>query len=54
MFGERIAHGTPFRLAIEEGLVSPQHMVQIGLRGGITGEDEVVNTLLWGQKQVAS
>ena len=32
MFGEPIAHGTPFRRAIEEGLVEPARMVQIGLR----------------------
>ncbi len=32
MFGERIAHGTPFRRAIEEQLVDPKRMVQIGLR----------------------
>ena len=32
MFGERIAHGTPFRRAIEEGLVDPNRMAQIGLR----------------------
>ncbi|MFQ3304204.1 agmatinase [Candidatus Njordibacter sp. Uisw_039] len=32
MFGERIAHGTPFRRAIEENLVDPKRMVQIGLR----------------------
>jgi len=32
MFGERIAHGTPFRRAIEENLVVPKRMVQIGLR----------------------
>ncbi|HUF86597.1 MAG TPA: agmatinase [Thermohalobaculum sp.] len=40
MFGERIAHGTPFRRAIEEGLIEPARMVQIGLRGsGYTAED---------------
>ena len=32
MFGEPIAHGTIFRRAIEEGLVDPNKMVQIGLR----------------------
>jgi len=32
MFGERIAHGTIFRRAIEEGLIDPHRMVQIGLR----------------------
>jgi len=32
MFGEKIAHGTIFRRAIEEGLIEPGKMVQIGLR----------------------
>jgi len=32
MFGERVAHGTIFRRAIEEGLVVPEKMTQIGLR----------------------
>lgn len=33
MNGEKIAHGTPFRRAFEEGLLDPQRVVQIGLRG---------------------
>lgn len=33
MFGERIAHGTPFRRAVEDGAVDPRRAVQIGLRG---------------------
>ena len=32
MFGEKIAHGTIFRRAVEEGLVDANKMVQIGLR----------------------
>ena len=32
MFGEPVTHGTPFRRAIEEGLIEPTRMVQIGLR----------------------
>lgn len=32
MFGEKIAHGTIFRRAIEEGLIEPTKMTQIGLR----------------------
>lgn len=32
MFGERITHGTIFRRAIEEGLIEPAKMFQIGLR----------------------
>jgi len=40
MFGEDIAHGTPFRRAFEEGLLAPEHVFQIGLRGtGYTAED---------------
>jgi guanidinobutyrase len=40
MFGEEIAHGTPFRRAFEEGLLDADHVFQIGLRGtGYTAED---------------
>lgn len=33
MFGEEIAHGTPFRRAHEEGLLQSDKVFQIGLRG---------------------
>ena len=33
MFGEPIAHGTPFRRALEENLIDSTRVVQIGLRG---------------------
>lgn len=33
MFGEKINHGTPFRRAVEEGLLDCSRVVQIGLRG---------------------
>jgi len=33
MFGEPITHGTPFRRAVEEGLLQGERVVQIGLRG---------------------
>jgi guanidinobutyrase len=40
MFGERVTHGTIFRRAIEEQLIDPAHMVQIGLRAtGYAAED---------------
>lgn len=40
MFGEKIAHGTPFRRAYEEKLLTPSRVWQIGLRGtGYTAED---------------
>ncbi|MGI9303707.1 MAG: agmatinase [Gammaproteobacteria bacterium] len=40
MFGERIAHGTPFRRVIEERLVDPNRMVQIGLRASGYAADD--------------
>ena len=52
LFGEKITHGTTFRRAIEDGLVSPQHMVQIGLRGGGAGQSDIDSTYQWGMKQV--
>ena len=40
MFGEPVAHGTIFRRAIEEKLVDPRSMFQIGLRAtGYAAED---------------
>jgi len=33
MFGEKIAHGTPFRRAFEDGCLQPDKVFQIGLRG---------------------
>ncbi|WP_322092912.1 agmatinase [Paraburkholderia bannensis] len=40
MYGEKIAHGTPFRRAVEEGLLDCDRVVQIGLRGtGYHAED---------------
>jgi len=40
MFGERIAHGTPFRRAVEEGLLDCKRAVQIGLRATGYGPDD--------------
>ena len=40
MFGERLAHGTPFRRAMEEGLLDGNRVVQIGLRGTGYSADE--------------
>jgi len=40
MFGEKVAHGTPFRRAVEEGLLDPHRVVQIGMRGtGYAADD---------------
>jgi len=40
MFGEGIAHGTPFRRAVEEGLLACDRVAQIGLRATGYGPDD--------------
>ena len=37
--GERYHHGTPFRRAVEEGLLDPQRTIQIGIRGARSDAD---------------
>ncbi len=40
MFGESIAHGTPFRRAVEAGVLDTKRCIQIGLRGtGYAADD---------------
>lgn len=40
-FGDNpYTHGTPFRRAVEEGLLNPRRVVQIGIRGSIYDPDE--------------
>jgi guanidinopropionase len=38
--GEKYTHGTPFRRAVEEGLVDPKRVIQIGIRGSMYERDE--------------
>ena len=38
-FGEKFTHGTPFRRAVEEGLLDPKRTVQIGIRGTQNSEE---------------
>jgi guanidinopropionase len=37
--GSRFTHGTPFRRAVEEGLLDPKQTVQIGIRGAQNSEE---------------
>ncbi len=37
--GERYHHGTPFRRAVEEGLLDPHRTIQIGIRGARSDAD---------------
>ncbi len=45
--GNKFTHGTPFRRAIEEGLIDPKRMVQIGIRGTAYNSDDID----WGEAQ---
>ena len=38
-FGSKFTHGTPFRRAVEEGLLDPKRTVQIGIRGAQSSEE---------------
>jgi agmatinase len=39
-FGGKYFHGTPFRRAIEEGIIDGRRFVQIGIRGPMYGEED--------------
>lgn len=38
--GSRFHHGAPFRRAVEEGLLDPARVVQIGIRGGLNDANQ--------------
>jgi len=38
--GHKYTHGTPFRRAVEEGLLDPERTVQIGIRGSMYSEND--------------
>ncbi len=38
--GEKYTHGTPFRRAVEERLIDPKRIIQIGVRGSMYAADE--------------
>jgi len=41
LLGNKVNHGTPFRRAVEDGLIDPKRMIQIGLRGTRYGDDDI-------------
>ena len=43
--GQKFTHGTPFRRAVEEGLVDPERFVQIGIRGTAYNTEDIE----WGE-----
>lgn len=44
-WGQKYAHGTPFRRACEEGLIDTAHSIQIGIRGSQYGPEDVQGSI---------
>lgn len=40
-YGEKYTHGTPFRRAVEEGLIDTEHSIQVGMRGPLYGPEDL-------------
>lgn len=40
VFGQKYNHGTPFRRALEEGLIDPSTSIQVGMRGSLYDPDD--------------
>ncbi len=40
-FGKRYNHGTPFKRAVEEGLILAEHSIQVGIRGSVYSKDDL-------------
>ncbi|MCG8350920.1 MAG: agmatinase [Chloroflexales bacterium] len=39
--GHKYTHGTPFRRAVEEGLILPARSIQLGMRGSLFGQEDL-------------
>jgi guanidinopropionase len=52
-FGDfKYTHGTPFRRAVEEGLLDPRRTVQIGIRGSLYAADDLDWALAQGMRVI--
>jgi len=47
-YGERYFHGTPFRRALEEGLVRPERSIMAGMRGPLYSRSDISDTRTMG------
>src|SRR5699024_9888308 len=45
-------HGTPFRRAVEEGLVDVEHSIQVGMRGPLYGPEDIQDAKDLGYKVI--
>ena len=47
-YGERFFHGTPFRRAVEEGLIEPHRSLLAGMRGPLYAASDLEEPRAWG------
>jgi agmatinase len=47
-YGERYFHGTPFRRALEEGLIAPERSLLAGMRGSLYADSDLGEPREWG------
>jgi agmatinase len=52
-YGERYFHGTPFRRALEEGLIEPHRSLLAGMRGGLYAASDLDEPRSWGFEIIA-
>jgi agmatinase/guanidinopropionase len=50
--GHKFSHGTPFRRAIEEGLIDPRAYVQVGIRGPTAGPQDYQEAIRLGAQLI--
>ena len=43
-FGRKYNHGTPFRRAVEEGLIDTRRAIQVGMRGSLYGPEDLAQS----------
>jgi agmatinase len=53
-FGGKDTHGTPFRRALEAGVLDPARSIQVGLRGSLYGADDDALTTTLGLEKVSA
>jgi len=53
-FGKTYNHGTPFRRAVEEGLIDVEHSIQIGMRGTFYSKEDLLGSTELGFKVITS
>ena len=51
-YGSKFTHGSPFRLAVEDGLLDPKRTIQIGIRGGQNTMEGIEYSLSHGMRVV--